>query len=67
MKFVQAVAMLTAVASWGCASAAGPVTQKPRTEVSVQPVQRSQPAAPLSASDSLGSLSVINTPQIADG
>jgi MSHA biogenesis protein MshL len=67
MKFVQAVAMLTAAASWGCASAAGPVTQKPRTEVSVQPVQRSQPAAPLSASDSLGSLSVINTPQIADG
>jgi MSHA biogenesis protein MshL len=52
-----------AAAAWGCASAGAPVSA-PRTEVVLQPVQgQAGPARP----DSLGSLSVIATPQIADG
>ncbi len=64
-KFVQALALLLVSTAWGCASA-GPATQAPRTEITVQPVQRA-PSAAQPKPDSLYNLSVIATPEIADG
>jgi MSHA biogenesis protein MshL len=65
-KFVHAFAILLVAGTWGCASA-GPAVKPPRTEVVLQPIQKPSSAQPVSTADTLGSLSVIAAPQIADG
>lgn len=65
-KFVHAFVILSGAYTWGCASA-GPAAPTPRTEVSVQPMQRPPSRATISPSDTLGSLSVISAPAIVDG
>lgn len=66
-RLIRIAALVLASAAWGCASSGSARPSTPRTEVSVQPMPQSAGSAVALRNDSLTSLSVMATSQIADG